>query len=413
MNHKIGMPQLRFLGFEGNWEIRKLGELTAKIGDGLHGTPIYSEDSDIYFINGNNLTNGKIEITEKTKKVDYAIFTKNDKGLNENTILISLNGTIGNIAKYNNEKVMLGKSVGYYNFKENTDFYYHIFHTDKIQNFFISELTGSTIKNLSLKTLRETIIPFPTLPEQQKIASFLSAVDEKIQQISRKKKLLEQYKKGLMQQLFSGKLRFKDENGNDYADWEEKKLGDLVTLMQSGISRMLSDTDIGLPIIRSNNLQNRKIDITDIKYWYEIDDQGTNLENYVLCEGDLLVNFINSIAQIGKVAIFSDLMNRKTIFTTNLMRLRFNNRVSSHFMINYFQLKKYEDFIQSITKPAVNQASFTTKDFKTFIIHVPSIPEQQKIVDFLSGIDAKIESTNQQITQTQSFKKGLLQQLFV
>ena len=410
---KTLVPQLRFQEFVGEWEIKKLGELTTKIGDGLHGTPVYSSDSDIHFINGNNLMNGKIELTEKTKKVDYAVFKKNDKGLNKNSILISLNGTIGNISKYNNEKIMLGKSVGYFSFKENTDFYFHVFHTDKIQNFFISELTGSTIKNLSLKTLRETLFSLPTLPEQEKIASFLSAVDEKIQQLSRKKELLEQYKKGVMQQLFSGKLRFKDENGEDYPDWEEKKLGELVALMQSGISRLLSDTDIGLPVIRSNNLQNGRIDVTDIKYWFTIDNQGANLENYILFEGDLLVNFINSIAQIGKVAMFSDLMKRKTIFTTNLLRLRFNEKATSQFMLNYFQLKKYEDFIKSITKPAVNQASFTTKEFRNFIVNLPSIEEQQKIANFLSSIDIKIESTNKQIIQTQTFKKGLLQQMFI
>ena len=100
------------------------------------------------------MNNGKIEINEKTKKVDYSISKKNDKKLNANTILISLNGTIGNVYKYNNERVMPGKSVGYFNFKENPEFYYHILRTETIQNFFISELTGSTIKNVLLKTLR-------------------------------------------------------------------------------------------------------------------------------------------------------------------------------------------------------------------------------------------------------------------
>ena len=175
------VPHLRFPGFTGEWEVKKLGEIAEKIGDGLHGTPIYVEESDFYFINGNNLVNGKIEINENTKKIDVETFIKNDKQLRKNTLLISINGTIGNIAKYDNENVMLGKSVGYFNFEENSDFIYFVLQTKLIQNFFNSELTGSTIKNLSLKTLRETLISRPNQVERQQISSFLSLIDERIQ----------------------------------------------------------------------------------------------------------------------------------------------------------------------------------------------------------------------------------------
>ena len=108
----VKVPNLRFPQFTEEWEIKKLGEIAKKIGDGLHGTPIYVDESDFYFINGNNLVNGKIELNENTKKIDAETSLKNDKQLRENTLLISINGTIGNIAKYNNENVMLGKSVG-------------------------------------------------------------------------------------------------------------------------------------------------------------------------------------------------------------------------------------------------------------------------------------------------------------
>ena len=185
----MNVPKLRFPEFEGTWEIRKLGDIAEKIGDGLHGTPLYVDESDYYFINGNNLVNGKVEINENTKKIDIETYIKNDKGLKKNSLLISINGTIGNIAKYNNEKVMLGKSVAYYNFHKNSDFFYFSLQTKSIQDFFNSELTGSTIKNLSLKTLRETYVATPSDEEQEKIANFLSLIDERIQTQS---KIIEQ-----------------------------------------------------------------------------------------------------------------------------------------------------------------------------------------------------------------------------
>ena len=179
-----------------------MGVVAEKIGDGLHGTPVYSENSDIYFINGNNLMNGRIVINESTKKVDYETYSKNYKCLNENTLLISINGTIGNVSRYRNEKIMLGKSVGYYIFKHDCTFYYHLLKSDSIQNSFISELTGSTIKNLSLKTLRDTEVLIPSIPEQTKIANFLSAIDDKINNCGVQVEKMETWKKGLMQGMF-------------------------------------------------------------------------------------------------------------------------------------------------------------------------------------------------------------------
>ncbi|MFV8271268.1 restriction endonuclease subunit S [Flavobacterium sp. GT2N3] len=422
---KTLVPELRFQEFEGEWKNCLLNDLTKYVKGFAFKSEDYQENG-VRIVRVSDLSSDRIKNDNEKVYINESKSKLYDKyKLKSGNIIITTVGSKpemiesavgrGILIQNDNEGLLNQNMLKFENIK-NVDNRYIIglINTKRYQHYMKSIARGNANQaNITVVDLLQYQVSIPIFPEQQKIASFLSAVDEKIQQLSRKKELLEQYKKGVMQQLFSGKLRFKDENGRDYADWEEKKLGDLVTLMQSGISRMLSDTDIGLPIIRSNNLQNGRIDITDIKYWFEIDDQGANLENYVLCEGDLLVNFINSIAQIGKVAIFSDLLKRKTIFTTNLMRLRFNYKVTSRFMINYFNLKKYNDFIQSITKPAVNQASFTTKDFRTFIVDLPSLPEQQKTANFLTSIDAKIESVNQQINQTQTFKKGLLQQMFV
>ena len=129
--------------------------------------------------------------------------------MNDHTILISLNGTIGNLAFYKNEKVVLGKSTGYISLisSVNKEYIYYLLNSSRIQKYFIKELTGTTIKNLSLNTLRDAKIEIPKLKEQEKIASILSSVDKKIEEYENKKEKLEELKKGLMQQLLTGKIR--------------------------------------------------------------------------------------------------------------------------------------------------------------------------------------------------------------
>ena len=197
------VPELRFAGFADDWEERKLSEGTSKIGDGLHGTPTYADNGNVFFINGNNLVNGKIVITEGTKLVHESDQSKNDKLLNTNTILMSINGTIGNLAWYNNEKVMLGKSAAYLTISEfDKKFIYSYLQTSTVKNYFLNNLTGTTIKNLGLKTIRDTTIFVPSYEEQQKIGSFFKQLDDTIDLHQRKLDLLKERKKGFLQKMF-------------------------------------------------------------------------------------------------------------------------------------------------------------------------------------------------------------------
>jgi type I restriction enzyme S subunit len=165
-----------------NWKLDKLSNLCTKIGDGLHGTPDYVDDSGIYFINGNNLKNGWIEITKNTKCVSEEELINNFIPLNDKSLLLSINGTLGSIAFYRNEKVMLGKSSAYLNFKTPINkFYYYYFQLPFVQAYFFNVATGSTIKNLSLKSIQDFEVPVPEFQEWNGIVSVLSALDSKIE----------------------------------------------------------------------------------------------------------------------------------------------------------------------------------------------------------------------------------------
>lgn len=193
--------------------------------------------------------------------------------------------------------------------------------------------------------------------------------------------------------------------------WSISKLGDYTIDMRSGLSRKLNDEDIGIPVIRSNNIIDNKIDCTDIKYWYLIDPQGADIENYCLNDGDILVNFINSISQIGKAALYKNRIGRDVIFTTNILKITFNGRLNSSYFIYFSQTEKYYQYVKSITKPAINQASFTTVEYKKMNLLVPPLEEQEKIVQILYTWDKVIELKEKFIEEKKTQKSGLMQKL--
>ncbi|MEM6252193.1 MAG: restriction endonuclease subunit S [Cyanobacteria bacterium P01_D01_bin.156] len=174
------------------WKAIRLAFLTDKIGDGIHATPKYVEKSSYHFINGNNLVNGRIYIDESTKCVGKNEFDVYNLKLSQNTLLLSINGTIGNVAYYNNESVVLGKSAAYISCKVvlSRFFLYFFLNSSSARNYFFFEVTGTTIFNLSLKSLKNLFIPLPTLAEQQQIAAFLDYKTAQIDALIAKKEAL-------------------------------------------------------------------------------------------------------------------------------------------------------------------------------------------------------------------------------
>ncbi len=217
------------------WRQKTLEEICTKIGDGIHSTPKYSTKSDCYFINGNNLKNGVISISEATKFVSSSELDKQKIELSKSSILMSINGTIGNLAKYRGEKVLLGKSAAYINpDKENSsDFIYYVLQGEYAKRFFSSELSGSTIKNLSLKTIRNLKVLTPQLVEQKEIVRILSTWDKAITTTEQLLANSQQQKKALMQQLLTGKRRLLDKSGGRFdRDWKRIELGKLLDYQQ-------------------------------------------------------------------------------------------------------------------------------------------------------------------------------------
>ena len=164
-----------------NWKKKPLGSLCNGIGDGVHGTPKYVVDSPYCFINGNNLKDGRVD-TSSAKRVDGDEYQKYFVELDETTLLMSINGTLGSLALYSGEAVILGKSAAYIRCRDiSREFCYYYFQLRETQRAFFNIATGSTIKNLSLDSIKNFQIPVPSVNEQKAISAVLSALDAKIE----------------------------------------------------------------------------------------------------------------------------------------------------------------------------------------------------------------------------------------
>jgi len=186
-----------------SWVWCRLNDIITMLGDGIHGTPNYDSQGDYYFINGNNLIDGKIEIKENTKKVSDQEYEKYKKDLTNNTIFVSINGTLGNIAYYNKEKVILGKSACYFNLMSEIEKYYIGYYV-KSSYFFkyaVDVASETTIKNVSLKSMRLLPLPLPPLSEQQAIVSKLDKLMRTCDELETSIRTNQQQNEMLLQQV--------------------------------------------------------------------------------------------------------------------------------------------------------------------------------------------------------------------
>ena len=395
-NKKSLVPKLRFKGFNDGWRNEKLENLIESIGSG------WSPQCEEY---PSNLEEwGVLKTTsvvwegfneKENKKLPGNLEPRIEILVKPNDILITRAGPTNRVGVTVHvdsvrPKLMLSDKIIRLRTKENNSskFVAISLANPKAQKQLVSKSSGlaTSQTNISQDILLNIKLFSPLYPEQQKIASFLSAVDEKIQQLTRKKELLEQYKKGVMQQLFSGKLRFKDENGKTFPKWEEKRLGDVLDYIQP------------------------------TKYLVESTEYDDSYETPVLTAGKtFILGYTNETKNIFKdslpVILFDD-------FTTATQFVDFPFKAKSSAM-KILVAKKGENInylyeaMQLIKFEIGGHGRHWISQFALFKIPYPCAKEQNKIAFYLSNIDTKIESVTQQITQTQTFKKGLLQQMFV
>lgn len=399
-------PTLRFPEFNDDWGIATIDEI-ASFRRGSFPQPYglrkwYDDENGFPFIQVFDVDDN-LRLKDKTKRLISNAARELSVFVPKGSIVLTIQGSIGRIAITQYDACCDRTLLIFRDFKVPLAEMYFVYALHL--RFEIEEriAVGGTIKTITKEKLRVFPISLPCLPEQRKIADFLTAVYDRIEQLSQKKALLEDYKKGVMQQLFTQALRFKDDHGKDFPDWEEKTLGDVCELV-NGLTYTPEDVmPDGLLVLRSSNVKNGQIVFGDNVYVKaEVNEWNMSRPD------DILICVRNGSKNlIGKNAIIPEGGPSSThgAFMT-VLRGRQNR-----FVFQLLQTDTYKRYVHINLGATIN--SINGSDLKKFKFGFPSIPEQTKIANFLTALDRKIESVAQQITQTQTFKKGLLQQMFV
>lgn len=390
-------PDLRFSEFEASWKSVELKEI-ADIYDGTHQTPKYTNNG-VPFVSVENIN----DLEATSKFISEGAFKKDFKNPPQKGDVLMTRITAGIIGATN--VVKNDKPLAYYvslalirpKGEIQSDFL-----SFNISTFrFKKELNKRIIhvafpKKINLGDIGRCGVVFPSLDEQQKIAAFFGAVDEKIAQLQKKKGLLEDYKKGCMQKLFSQDLRFKDDNGNPFSDWEEKPLEEIASIIMgtSPESKFYNDDLIGLPLIQGN------ADIRNRKSSPRIYTSETTKE---CLPSDILLSVRAPVGEVSK-------SEHHACIGRGMSAIRANPSNAQEFIYQY--LLWFEPRWKSLSQGSTF-ASVNTSDIKSLSVSSPCHDEQKKIADFLSAIDDKIALVAAELGKAKTFKKGLLQQMFV
>ncbi len=385
------------------WKNTSLQKVVTKIGDGLHATPNYSDGDKYFFINGNNISNGKILITKNTKTVNNEQYLKYKLDLDKCTLLLSINGTIGNVAYYKGEKVILGKSAAYINCSEltNRNYLFFLLNASKTRYYFDSELTGSTIKNLSLKSIRELQFFLPPLPEQKAIVEVLETWDKYLEQLDREIMVKKQVKKGLMQQLLTGKKRLPGFMG----EWKKIKIKEFCDISRGGsprpIEKYLTNGDDGINWLRIGDIDvdGKCVESTTDK----IIKEGTT-KTRIVRPGDFILS--NSMS-FGRPYI----MKITAAIHDGWLALKNIRKIVDKDFLYYLLLnEKTQALFHSLA--AGSGVKNLNKDLvKEIVLLLPEIDEQVAIAEVLGTADEEIQLLERKRELVAEQKKFLLNDL--
>lgn len=369
------------------WKETTLEDCTSLLGDGLHGTPQYTQNGEYAFVNGNNLVNGRIIIKSDTKRVNRTQFEKYKKELCDRTIMVSINGTLGNVALYNGEKIILGKSACYFNVLESVDkdFIRYVVSSPSFRTYLETNATGTTIKNISLKQMRDYSFYIPGYETQKRISGILRSIDDRISLNTAINEKLEQQAQAIYAQMF---IESAEES------WETGSLSDIavITMGQSPKGDTFNETGEGAVFYQGR---------TDFGFRFPTRRLYTTEPKRIALCGDALMSVRAPVGDLN-VAYEECCIGR------GLAAIHSKDNHQSFVLYTLFTLKKQLDVFNgegtvfgSINKESLNSMEIT----------IPPRELMDRFESTVSPIDRAIRNNYEEICRLQAIRDTLLPKL--
>lgn len=411
MSGKKAVPKLRFSGFEGDWEEKSLIEISTNgISNGVFNDPKkvgrgYKIINVSNMYDGSYINNSKLTLLE----LDEKIFLKNKAEYGD--IFFTRSSLVASGIAYSNINLSKDDDITFdghlMRIRPNTNISFPVylsyyFRTEYARKQFVIRGKTTTMTTIGQDDIADVLVYLPPFVEQHKIAEFFSDIDGKIEKIARKKELTDQFKKGMMQKIFSQEIRFKDDSGKQFPEWEEKRLGDFLTYTPRKIDKPIDGYwRLGLRSHAKGTFHEYVNDPT----------KNSMDELFVIEDGDLIVNITFAWEHAVAIASCNDagkLVSHR--FPTYVIDPIFDKKFI-HYLVTH---KKFKYQLEGISPGGAGRNRvMSKKDFPEIIVTIPHPVEQQKIASFLTDIDIKITAIDRELSMLKEFKRGLLQQMFV
>lgn len=394
-------PKLRFSEFKGEWNESNVGSLISNSSEKFN--PL-KETVNLPCVELEHLSQGTGEIIGYCSSVEQKSIK--NKFNEKNVLFGKLRPYLKKYAKPDFKGVCSSEIWVLSSQRLNTNFLFQYIQTRAFLDLTLIQ-SGSKMPRAEWEMVADGTIFYPQEKEQTKIAEFLSAVDDKISQLTRQLELLNQYKKGVMQKIFSQEIRFKNDNGEDFGEWRTCNILEIADVSIGLVTTMTTNyAEIGVPLIRNSDIKQNKIRTSELIYLTP--EFANSYENRKLKHKDIVTVHTGDV---GVSSVIPQELHGSIGFATINTRVN-ENEVNPFYLSWFFNSENFINWCVSVSTGDGRQ-NLNLKDFNNAVIKLPIMKEQEKIAEFLTAIDERIDHTTAQLTHTKQWKKGLLQQMFV